>query len=1162
MDQAICTSCFIAATPGKSHNRRSAVWLVACLWLQAIHAIELPADEIDTAKDAPAVQMLVPGFVADTLPLSLTNLNNVRYRTDGTLVALGYDGNLWLARDMDGDGREESVTNFYSNQGNLRGPIGMAILPDTHPLLKSASPAKAKPWGVVVASKGRVTAIMDLDGDDVAETEQVIATGWQEIPQNVDAVGVAIHPVDHSIYFCLGTAAYNNAYLLDDEGHAKFDLQSERGTIQRLEADLSERTTVCTGIRFAVAMEFDEYGQLLVTEQEGATWLPNGNPFDELLHIVPGKHYGFPPRHPRHLPNVFDQPSLFDYKPQHQSTCGMIVNRPVAAGQPTFGPSAWRNDLFVCGESRGKLYRTHLVRDASNRYVAENSLIACLGLLTVDCCVSPRGDLIVACHSGGPDWGTGPTGPGTVYRIRYTQPTAPQPIACYATGSTELCVEFDRELDLSQMRQLALRCKITGGPYVAAADRFETIRPGYAITAMQQKSEVSSLPVHAASVAADKRSLLLSTDAHASDWSYALTMLAASDAQEDPASPSTAIDLAYSLAGVRAEWLSADGQRSWSGWLPHWDLDIARQLLRESTRAAEFWPLLSEAGTLKLSTQLSPAGWLRPTVQPGGELDYVNSDDPWIVREEVRLNCNLPFRVTFNKVELTSARQPEASSAAGESAGGDIHQLVVPLPSHAVEYLSLQMEVVTSGQPLSTQIQWQVEATDGTRNAGTVALERFRLPWVSSATGKVPDLSRSMPELAGANWGRGRQVFLSEQAACSKCHRAHGSGALIGPDLANLIHRDYASVYRDITRPSFAMNPDYITHQVLTEDGRVLVGALTSFEDKLTVADSQGKLTELARDEIVQMQASAASIMPEGLLEKIGSEQARDLMAFLLLPPPQMSGPMHNGSPAKPMSQLETATRRTREEIQRVLRPAANAAGAELSDFSTRPLRVLLVAGKKDHGDGEHDYPRWLDVWSQYLSAASDVLVDTAMEWPTDEQILAADTIVFYQRGAWNAERAELIDAHLARGRGLVYIHWAIEAGPVAPEFAQRIGLASNSRQTQYRHGPLELGFEPAAGHPIARNFEQLNIVDESYWDLLGDAPRVRVLANAVEDGELRPLFWVMQVGEGRVFVSILGHYSTTFDDPLFRVLLLRGTAWSAQQSVDRFDDLIWLGVP
>ena len=87
--------------------------------------------------------------------------------------------------------------------------------------------------------------------------------------------------------------------------------------------DFKTREVIATGIRFPVGMRFNRRGDLFASDQEGATWLPNGNPLDELLHIQKGRHYGFPPRHPKHLPNVIDEPSVFDYGPQHQSTCGI-----------------------------------------------------------------------------------------------------------------------------------------------------------------------------------------------------------------------------------------------------------------------------------------------------------------------------------------------------------------------------------------------------------------------------------------------------------------------------------------------------------------------------------------------------------------------------------------------------------------------------------------------------------------------------------------------------------------------------------------------------------------------------------------------------------------------------------------------------------------------
>ena len=85
-------------------------------------------------------------------------------------------------------------------------------------------------------------------------------------------------------------------------------------------------------------------------------------------------------------------------------------------------------------------------------------------------------------------------------------------------------------------------------------------------------------------------------------------------------------------------------------------------------------------------------------------------------------------------------------------------------------------------------------------------------------------------------------------------------------------------------------------------------------------------------------------------------------------------------------------------------------------------------------------------------------------------------------------------------------------------------------------------------------------MVDESYWKMTGELPKERVIAWGKEDGEPQPLFWSLEHGKGRVFVSIPGHYSWSFDDPLFRVLLLRGLAWTAREPVDRFNDLVWPG--
>jgi type 1 glutamine amidotransferase len=265
------------------------------------------------------------------------------------------------------------------------------------------------------------------------------------------------------------------------------------------------------------------------------------------------------------------------------------------------------------------------------------------------------------------------------------------------------------------------------------------------------------------------------------------------------------------------------------------------------------------------------------------------------------------------------------------------------------------------------------------------------------------------------------------------------------------------------------------------------------------------------------------------------------------------------GSPLPPTAMPRDA-KASRPQPRHAAEVEGVLAGAPNPPLPTRRLRVVLVAGKKDHGPGEHDYPAWQKAWSALFGMADKVEVATAWEWPAKEEFQRADVMVFYQHGDWTPQRAADVDAFLDRGGGLAYVHWAVDGREDAPGFAKRIGLASRGGQIKYRHGPLDLSFNKAAAHPVMRNFDRLHLVDETYWTLTGDLPAERVLASGVEDKEPRPLFWSLEHARGRVFVSIPGHYSWTFDDPLFRVLLLRGVAWTAREPVDRFNALVWPG--
>ena len=76
-----------------------------------------------------------------------------------------------------------------------------------------------------------------------------------------------------------------------------------------------------------------------------------------------------------------------------------------------------------------------------------NNQFAALGMLPVDVAVSPRGDLVVCCHSEPPDWGAGPAAPDRVFKISFTAPDAPQPVAAWPASETSTVVAFDRPVD-------------------------------------------------------------------------------------------------------------------------------------------------------------------------------------------------------------------------------------------------------------------------------------------------------------------------------------------------------------------------------------------------------------------------------------------------------------------------------------------------------------------------------------------------------------------------------------------------------------------------------------------------------------------------------------------------------------------------------------------
>jgi type 1 glutamine amidotransferase len=255
--------------------------------------------------------------------------------------------------------------------------------------------------------------------------------------------------------------------------------------------------------------------------------------------------------------------------------------------------------------------------------------------------------------------------------------------------------------------------------------------------------------------------------------------------------------------------------------------------------------------------------------------------------------------------------------------------------------------------------------------------------------------------------------------------------------------------------------------------------------------------------------------------------------------------------------------------------------------IAIKPLKIVLLADRKDHGPGAHDYPQWQSRWAlllggtnassakavnmhgpamtmpAMLQGASAVKVIQAQAWPEPDDWKTADLIVAFCYLSWNTQRIEQVRQYLQRGGGLVLIHSATWTKPKPS--AEVAAVAGVGGFKLWRHGTLKVEMlQPQ--HPICLGLPlTFELEDESYWPPtpLADTSAIQVLAGGQErtnpgdaTTSMQPLFWTYELDKGRVFGCVPGHYSWTFDHPYFRLLVLRGMAWAARENPYRFDAL------
>lgn len=217
--------------------------------------------------------------------------------------------------------------------------------------------------------------------------------------------------------------------------------------------------------------------------------------------------------------------------------------------------------------------------------------------------------------------------------------------------------------------------------------------------------------------------------------------------------------------------------------------------------------------------------------------------------------------------------------------------------------LSLRRQAIAL---LATRAHWAKRLISAAGNSGTLSkqdipievIERLRLwadpelaqavqrhfgqPRRASSAEKqtrINTLANAFRTHSNPNLAHGKSHFMTR---CSACHRLHGQGSDIGPDLTPLERNNIENMLLSLIDPNAGIREGYTLFQIDTKDGRSLAGFITDrAANQITLRDPSGQLLTVPTEQITSEKSQNISLMPEGLLDDLTPSQIADLLFFL-----------------------------------------------------------------------------------------------------------------------------------------------------------------------------------------------------------------------------------------------------------------------------------------
>ncbi len=797
-------------------------------------------------------------------------------------VAPGFKVELVHSVDRDGEGSWVSMTIDPKNRLIVSDQYGKLYRVTPSPIGGPPSETKVEPINVdigeaqgllwafdslyVMVNRGQkyqsgFYRVVDTDGDDMLDKVELL--------RKLDGVGehgphgIVLSPDGKSLYVVAGNGTkltdtssslvpkfWGEDNLLPRMVDGSGFMTKEKapgGWVCKVDPDGKDWQLVSMGYRNAYDIAFNRAGELFTydSDMEWDFSTPWYRP-TRVCHVVSGSEFGYRNGAGKWPTYYFDSlPPVVDIGPG--SPTG------VAFGYGAKFPAKYQEAFFICDWSYGKLYAVHLKpRGAS--YTAEiEEFIAGTPLPLTDMTVNPKdGALYFAI--GGRKTTSG------LYRLVYTgtDSTASTPPSTEGVKPRELRHELEAFHGHADPGAVA-----EAWPHLGHADRFIAWAARVAIES-QDPSQWRDKALSERDPGRALPALLALIHVSAQDPAHRDATAASPD-------PELATRIDDALRALQPETLSNSRkldlvriyQVLWNRFgRPSDEKSAALASLFES-----WYPAASRDMNVELSQSLAYLDDPKATPKTVALLEKGATQE-----EQIEYARSLRVMKNGWTPELRQQYFTWFVKAAGFHGGNSFPGFMRNIKKDAVANLS---------ESEKDELKPLIEAKPQASGPAVAATPR---PHVKSWT-----LDELLPlvdsGLKGRDYDRGRKLFA--EASCFACHRFNNEGGGAGPDLTGLAGRfTTRDLLESIVVPSKVISDQYGAWTFSTTTGKVVTGRIMNLHgDNITVNTNMlnpSALENVDRRTIEEQKPSAVSMMPEGLLNTLKSDEVLDLIAYLM----------------------------------------------------------------------------------------------------------------------------------------------------------------------------------------------------------------------------------------------------------------------------------------